>query len=340
MPRIARMLIQEKEAVYHVMSRTALGGFPLEDVEKDFLLHLIKGLGKVFFAEILGFCIMGNHFHILIRMHPDSKYTDEQIVKRYKLFYGRDKLMPEGKIHLFREKWSSLSEFAKEIKQQFTRYYNKRHDRRGYFWGDRFKSLIVENGETLVNCLAYIDLNPVRAGIVSKPEDYRWNSIGYHIQTNNRDRFLSLDFGMKEFGPSGIRSAPVKSASLSQVNLTGQAVTSEFHGASVRSHKDRLIRYRRFLYETGAVDTTGNKVKIQDDLVKKERKKDFRLTRSDLFKSRTRYFTDSGIIGSKEFVRENFQRFSHLFQSKKERTPRHVIGLDGIYSMKRLVLLN
>ena len=308
MPRIARMLIQEKEAVYHVMSRTALGGFPLEDVEKDFLLNLIKKLSKVFFAEILGFCLMENHFHILVRMHPDSKYTDAQIVKRYNLFYGKDKLMPEGQIQLFREKWSSLSEFAKEIKQHFTRYYNKRHDRRGYFWGDRFKSLIVENGETLVNCLAYIDLKPVRAGIVSNPEDYRWNSIGYHLQTNNKDRFLSLDFGMKEFG--------------------------------VRSRKDRLIRYRRFLYETGAVDTTGNKVKIQDERVEKERKKDFRLTRADHFKSRTRYFTDSGIIGSKEFVRENFLRFNHLFQSKKERSPRHVIGLDGIYSMKRLVVLN
>lgn len=304
MPRIARMLIQEKESVYHVMSRTALTGFPLEDVEKDFLVNLIKGLSKVFFTEILGFCIMGNHFHLLARMHPDSDYSDEQIVKRYKLYYGKDKVMPEERMPQFREKWSSLSEFVKEIKQQFTRFYNKRHDRRGYFWGDRFKSLIVENGETLVNCLAYIDLNPVRAGIVSKPEDYRWNSLGYHVQTSNKDRFLSLDFGMKEFG--------------------------------VRSNKERLRLYRKFVYETGAVDPTGNKVKISQTVINKERKKDYIITRADIFKQRTRYFTDSGIIGSKEFVRENFQMFNHLFQSKKERTPRHVMGLDGIYSMKRL----
>ena len=50
-----------------------------------------------------------------------------------------------------------------------------------------------------MNCLAYIDLNPLRAGIVSRPEDYRWNSLGYHAQTNNRDNFLSTDFGLKEF---------------------------------------------------------------------------------------------------------------------------------------------
>jgi hypothetical protein len=47
----------------------------------------------------------------------------------------------------------------------FARFYNRRHDLRGYFWGDRLKSVIVENGVTLINCLAYIDLNPLRAGL-------------------------------------------------------------------------------------------------------------------------------------------------------------------------------
>ena len=85
----------------------------------------------------------------------------------------------------------------REIKLNFTRFYNKRHGRRGYFWGDRFKSVVVEDGNTLINCLAYIDLNPVRAGLVEKPEDYRWSSIGYHVQTGNRDNLLSMDLGLK-----------------------------------------------------------------------------------------------------------------------------------------------
>ena len=51
----------------------------------------------------------------------------------------------------------------------------------------------------MINCLAYIDLNPLRAGLVELPEKYRWNSLGYHIQTNNLDNFLSTDFGLKEF---------------------------------------------------------------------------------------------------------------------------------------------
>ena len=115
-------------------------------------------------------------------MFPEHKFSDEDILKRYVDFYGDERIFAEGLMPSLREKLSSLSEFMREIKVGFARFYNRRHHRRGYFWGDRYKSVVVENGETLVNCLAYIDLNPLRAGIVERPEDYRWNSMGNHIQ--------------------------------------------------------------------------------------------------------------------------------------------------------------
>jgi len=62
MPRTSRMIIDGEKAVYHVMSRTALDGFPLKDVEKDFMLDLIKKFSLLYLTEILGFCLMGNHF--------------------------------------------------------------------------------------------------------------------------------------------------------------------------------------------------------------------------------------------------------------------------------------
>jgi hypothetical protein len=95
------------------------------------------------------------------------------------------------------------------------------HNRKGFFWSERFKSVIVENGETLINCLAYIDLNPIRAGIIKKPEQYRWSSLAYHVQADNKDEFLSLDFGLREFG--------------------------------VKDEKERLRYYRRFVYEKGSL---------------------------------------------------------------------------------------
>ena len=169
MPRIPRMVINDETTVYHVMSRTALDGFPMDDIEKDFMLDLIRRYCSLYLVEILRFCLMDNHFHILVRMFPEYKFTDEDIKKRYEGFYGDDRAFAAGQIPSLREKLSSLSEFVREIKVGFTRYYNKRHNRRGYFWGDRFKSVIVEKGETLINCLAYIDLNPLFYGF-----GYHW----------------------------------------------------------------------------------------------------------------------------------------------------------------------
>jgi len=300
------MVISDETAVYHVMSRTALDGFPLGDLEKDFLLKLIRRHSDLYFVEILGFCLMGNHFHLLVKMFPEYKFSDDDIKERFLKFYGNNRNFLEDSVPYWREKLSNLSEFVREIKVGFARYYNRRHNRRGYFWGDRFKSVIVENGETLINCLAYIDLNPLRAGLVNRPEEYRWNSLGYHVQTNNRDDFLSTDFGLKDF--------------------------------NVKSKKERIRRYRRYVYEAGAInrpDKMQAKV-INDQVVTKERKNDFEISRISRFRYRTHYFTDSGIIGSKEFVLNNYQRFKHLFYAKHGKKPKPIKGLEGIYSLKRL----
>ncbi len=65
-------------------------------------------------------------------------------------------------------------------------------------------------------------VNPLRVGLVERPEEYRWNSLWYHIQTGNKDDFLSLDFGLKEFG--------------------------------IADAKERLRGYRRYVYEAGSLD--------------------------------------------------------------------------------------
>jgi len=157
---------------------------------------------------------------------------------------------------------------------------------------------------------------------VERPEEYRWSSLGYHIQTDNKDDFLSLDFG------------PVKYASLSLRELH-KAGLKEF---GVVDTEERLKRYRRYVYEAGALDhpQKGQGRVIKNDMVEHERKNDFELNRIRRFRYRTRYFTDSGIIGTKEFVSENYQRFKSVFMSKREKIPKPVSGLDGVYSLKRL----
>ena len=148
---------------------------------------------------------------------------------------------------------------------------------------------------------------------MERPEQYRWSSLGYHIQTENKDKFLSTDFGLKEFNPPSADKC-------------------------LNSEKERIRRYRRYVYEAGAL---GRPDKMQASVidakvVAKERKKDFEISRVSRFRYRTRYFTDSGIIGSKAFVAEYYQRFKHLFHSKHEKKPKPIKGLDGIFSLKRL----
>jgi REP-associated tyrosine transposase len=176
--------------------------------------------------------------------------------------------------------------------------------------GDCFKSVIVKNGETLINCLAYIDLNPVRAKIADRPEAYRWSSLGYHVQINNKDNFLSFDFGLEEFG--------------------------------VKSKAERIRRYRRYVYEAGALksSTHGSVGCIDEKTLAKERGDNFEIDRIRRFRYRTRYFSDAGIIGTREFVSQHYRRFKDLFQSKNEKIPKPIKGLDDIYSLRRLNEIN
>jgi hypothetical protein len=92
------------------------------------------------------------------------------------------------------------------------------------------------------------------------------------------------------------------------------------------------------VYEAGAIDLSDKmqaKV-INDEIVARALKTDFEISRIMRFRYRTRYFTDSGIIGSREFVATNYQRFKHLFYSKHEKKSKPIKGLEGIYSLKRL----
>ena len=224
------------------------------EVEKDYLVSIIKRLSSIYFSEVLGFCIMGNHFHLVTRMQPGVIYTDEEIKKRFSLMYAdntKRELMTD-QIPYYRQKWSNLSEYIKEIKQTFSRFYNKRHKRRGFFWADRFKSVLVSEGDTLINLLAYVDLNPVRAGIVEKPEAYRWSSIGYHYQTGNKNKFLSTDFGLLEF--SSMAESKRLKKYIEFVYLKGGLTDASKLSETDSDSLAPLLRRNRYFIDGGIVD--------------------------------------------------------------------------------------
>ena len=116
--------------------------------------------------------------------------------------YGPVAILPSGSIDFdveeipdsdcgkerLRVRLGSVSCFMQELQQTFSRWYNKRNDRVGYFWSSRFKSILVSRGESQLVCSSYIDLNPIRAGIVRKPEEYRWCTLGYLARNSKKDQ--------------------------------------------------------------------------------------------------------------------------------------------------------
>lgn len=307
MPRLPRILIKGPEVAYHVISRTALDGFVLGPVEKDYLLSLIRWLSQVFFVEVYGFCIMGNHFHLLCRMLPPDHFSDDEVRARVDLYYAKvakteKDLEQTCNLPYWRSRLADLSRYVQEIKQRFSRWYNKLHGRKGYFWGDRFKSVVIEKGEALLSCLAYIELNPIRAGIVERPEDYRWCSLAYHLGVGN-DGFLSTDFGLGSF--------------------------------SQGSYYERLRIYRRFVYEKGGLEVSGQAC-ISSRILQKERAKDFQISPREIYRRRIRYFTEGLILGSREFVQRVSWQLRELLGLRRKRLPHKLSFQNSLYSFRRL----
>ena len=98
---------------------------------------------------------------------------------------------------------------------------------------------------------------------------------------------------------------------------------------------ERLKDYRDFLYEKGTFDT-GNGASIDNGVIETERDKNYELTRVGTLRFKTRYFTDSVIIGTKGFVVSYYNMFMGCFNTSNEKKPKKISGFDGIYSLKRL----
>ncbi len=303
MAYFSRFVRLDQPTIYHIVNRTALDGYPLLDQDKDHLLSLIVRLSRLYFVDLLGFCLMGNHSHIVVRIHPEQAATNEEIVKRLKNEYGEKVDISPHQLKNYNIRLNQLGTFMKDVKQRFTQYFNRRTNRKGFLWGQRFKSVIVQEGFPLLNLLAYVDLNPLRANLVEKPEMYPWNTLGCFLQCCEAKEILRLDLWKNEWK-----------------DLESQEIIS---------------KYRQFVYETGAIKLLKGK-RIDPEPAKLRRKKDYRLIRARIFSKRCRYFTDSGVIGSKEFVSEVFDEMKHMLFSKDTRNFTPITGIDGVYSMKRL----
>ncbi len=301
MPRTGRIKYHGDDVYYHLISRTVGQEFYLGITEKDYLMDLINKFSSLYFVKLLGFCIMDNHFHLIIKSENSMNYSDDEIEKRVSVLTQGKELSHLKKLEII-DRLSDISYYMKSIKETFSRWYNKQKNRTGYFWGSRFKSILLEKKAALTHCLAYIDLNPVRARIVERLEDYRWCSV--YARVNNTDISDILYF------------------------------TGIFDDFNI-SIKKVLLLYRKFLYAVGSIKK-GIKGSISKVTAKEEIDLGFKIPVKTTRLVRSRYLTHGCVIGSKEFVSKMYNQFAGKGIYKKDRKSYTTNINNEIVSLQRV----
>ncbi len=195
----------EKPVIYHCISRVVERRFAFGSEEKERFRTLMRMMENFTGCRVLSYCLMCNHIHILLEVppQPEGGISDADFLKRLSVLYGEnfvadvagqlDAARHEGGVEggnlerveeikgRFTYRMHDLGQFMKGLMQRFTQWFNARHKRTGTLWEQRFKSVIVESGTAARTMAAYIDLNPVRAGMVEDPAEYRWSSYGEAI---------------------------------------------------------------------------------------------------------------------------------------------------------------
>ena len=189
--------LEGKPALYHCVSRIVWRELVLGAPEKEHFVRLLRKWEAFCQVRVLTFCVMTNHFHILVEVPERSGKdpTDEGLLEHLRLIYGRAQVAEirrelehwrgmglDGKAEELRQRFLGrmwdLSWFMRQLKQAYTKWFNKRHRKKGHLWEERFKSMLVEEGKAARVVAGYIDLNPVRAGLAKDPADYRWSGWG------------------------------------------------------------------------------------------------------------------------------------------------------------------
>jgi REP element-mobilizing transposase RayT len=282
------MKVSGRAAVYHVMTRTVNGELLFKDREKEILRKMIRQVADFSGVEVLTYCILSNHFHVLVRVPDGDAVSDRELMRRYKVLYPKPTKYQEASAQVMQAqlqaggeeaevirrkllaRMADVSEFMKAVKQRFSVWYNRSHQRYGTLWAERFKSVLVEGkGNPLQTMAAYIDLNPVRAGLVDDPKDYRF--CGYAEAV------------------AGVIEAK-----------QGLIQVWSDHGA--KRIESALRAHRSLFFGKRASEVCLSEMTRKQALRVLEQE-DGELPKAVMLRCRVRYFTDGAILGSSEFVR-------------------------------------
>jgi len=173
-----------EDAFYHIITRVAGSPryYPLQNrVAQQKLLNTILFYVSAYCCELAAHIIMGNHYHLILFIEEFKELSRSELESRAKLLYGN---RAELKTHSWSdEAWNQfncklfdLSALMQHINAEYAKWFNKHFDRRGHFWADRYKNPELLDQRALQECLLYVELNAVRAGLVQHPEQWKFSS--------------------------------------------------------------------------------------------------------------------------------------------------------------------
>ena len=304
----------EREAVYHCMTRTVNGAFLLDDPAKETLRKQLWQTADYCGVQILTFAILSNHFHVLLRVPKAASVSDAELLRRYSVLYPKPTRFQQARLEVLQtwlktgdpegEAWrkrqlalmGDVSQFMKLLKQRFSVWFNRTHNRYGTLWAERFKSVLVEpTGKVVETMAAYIDLNAVRAGLVADPKDYRF--CGY---------------------AEALSGHPQAQAGLAAI-LSGPAL----HEPDAPRPEPARVQadYRVTLFGVGSGARPGEGTVSPAELQKVVKARG-RLPRHVVLRCRIRHFTDGAVLGGQAFVAEHLAAYRERTGRRRNSPPK------------------
>ncbi|NCD34449.1 MAG: hypothetical protein EOL87_13680 [Spartobacteria bacterium] len=193
----------------------------------------------------------------------------QEIVARWELWVERGEVdAVEDDKFRFRRRMHDISEFMKQIKQRFTCWYHRTHGTKGGLWQDRFKSVLVEDGAALQTMAAYIEMNPVRAGLVDDPKTYRFCGFGEAM-------------GGGILARKGIEV------------VAGQIFDFRGWGAASQAYFEHVLMYEE-------VHNNRNLVYMDQDVLREKMRSRTKLTKFERLLCRCRSFSHGQVVGSRD----------------------------------------
>ena len=298
---------------YHCISRVVDRNFVFQEHERDVFRKIMRQVEGFSGVRVLTWTILSNHFHVLLEVPPVPAValSDDEILQRCRCLYSTEQMVEvewefaeaqrmgaavlERLRGRFLKRMWDLSEFMLTLKQRFTLWFNRKHQRVGTLWESRFRSVVVEGRWKSLLCVAaYIDLNAVRAGLVDDPKDYRW--CGYcEAVVGDRLAREGLAAALADLKPNA-------------------------------DWRDVGPRYRKVLFGIG--EARSSRAGLSRAEVAKVWKAGGKLTFAQLLRCRLRYLSEGMAIGTAAFVEALFQSERGSFGASRKSGARKMKGGD------------